>query len=62
MNIRKGNMNIELFNLEEDIQEQHDVASKYPDIVEKIRQIMKAEHTTPQVASFKMAALENDSE
>jgi arylsulfatase len=60
--IRKDNLKIQLFNLDEDIREQHDVASQHPDIVEKIRQIMKAEHTTPEVASFRMEALEKDIE
>ena len=60
MDIRKGNMDIQLFNLADDIQEQHDVASQHPDIIEKMREIMKAEHTTPEVASFRMEALEND--
>ena len=60
MDIRKGNLNIQLFNLADDIQEQHDVASQHPDIIEKMREIMKAEHTTPEVASFRMEALEND--
>ena len=62
MDIRKGNMSLQLFNLDEDIREQHDVASQHPDIVEKIKQIMKREHTTPEVASFQMEALEHDAE
>ena len=61
-NIKKGDLNIQLFNLDEDIQEQHDVASQHPDIIEKMRQIMKAEHSTPEVASFRMEALEKDVE
>ena len=61
-NIRKGDLNIQLFDLNEDIREQHDVASQHPDIIEKMRQIMKAEHSTPEVASFRMEALEKDVE
>lgn len=60
--ITKGDLNIQLFNLDEDIREQHDVASQHPDIVERMMQIMKAEHTTPEVASFEMEALEKDVE
>ncbi len=40
--IRKGSGNdIELYNLEEDPAEKHNIADKYPDIVEKIDHIMK---------------------
>ena len=59
MNILKGNMKIHLFNLDNDIQEQHDVAAQNPGIVKQIEEIMKKEHHTPDVDSFRMAALEN---
>ena len=58
MNILKGNMKIQLFDLDNDIQEQHDVAAQHPDIVKQIEEIMKKEHHTPDVASFRMEALE----
>lgn len=58
MNIRKGNMKIQLFNLDKDIQEQHDVADQHPDIVKKIQEIMQQEHHTPAVGTFRMKALE----
>lgn len=48
----KGNMNIELYNLEEDISEQHDISLKYPDIVERIREIMKKEHLQSDIFPF----------
>ena len=35
-NILKGNMEIELYNLENDIREENNIADKHPDIVEKI--------------------------
>ena len=61
MDIRKkGNMKIKLFNLDEDIQEQHDVADQNPEIIEKIRHIMKTEHTTPEVEEFRMSVLEKN--
>ena len=60
MNILKGNMDIQLFDLETDIQEQHNVASKYPRIVNKIENIMKQEHHTPDVDAFRMEPLENN--
>src|SRR5699024_5307105 len=58
MNIKKGNMKIQLFDLEKDIQELHDVSGKHPAIVKKIQQIMKKEHETPLVGRFRMEALE----
>ena len=51
-------MKIQLYDLANDIQEQHDVASLHPDIVNKIEGIMKKEHRTPDVDSFRMEALE----
>ncbi len=44
-NIFDGNMEIELYNLETDLREQHNVALEYPDIIEKIRDIMVISHT-----------------
>lgn len=58
MNIKKGNMKIQLFNLKNDIQELHDVSAQHPDIVKKIAEIMKKEHTVPQVNRFKIKALD----
>jgi arylsulfatase len=46
--LRRNNpdpLRIELYDLEHDIGEQHDVAAKYPEIVERIRRIMEREHT-----------------
>jgi len=48
----KGNMHIELYNLEEDISEQNDISLKNPDIVEKIREIMKIEHVPSDIFPF----------
>ena len=57
-NIRQGNLKIELYNLEEDIQEQHDVASEYPEIIQEIELIMKREHVSPELERFRMEALD----
>jgi len=56
-NILKGNLEIELYDLENDIQEQKNVASQYPEVVKQIAQIMVREHITPEVQRFKMKAL-----
>ncbi len=58
MEINKGNRRIQLFNLEKDIQEQHDISGEHPEIVQKIKQIMEKEHKTPVVSRFRMAGLE----
>jgi arylsulfatase A-like enzyme len=61
-NIRKGDMKIQLFDLDNDLQEQHDVSGQHADVVRRIEEIMKEEHTMPEVASFRMEALEKDNE
>lgn len=60
MNILKGNMKIQLYDLDNDIQEQKDVAADNPEVVKQIEAIMKSEHQTPEVASFRMQALEKN--
>lgn len=42
--IKKGNNQMQLFDLENDIQELHDVSADHPDIVEQMTQIMESEH------------------
>jgi arylsulfatase len=62
MNIkRKGNLKIQLFNLNNDIQEQHDVAIQHPKVVREIKHIMAKEHTVPEVDHFRMKSLQNGS-
>ena len=58
LDIMKGNMKIELFDLDKDIQEQNDVSEEHPDIVQKVATIMMKEHHTPEVSTFLMPALE----
>lgn len=55
--IKKGNMELELYNLEEDIQEQNNVAAKFPGIVEQIEEIMVKEHIPSTSERFKMKEL-----
>jgi arylsulfatase len=49
-------LKIELYNLEDDIGEANDVAAAHPDVVAKIRSIMKEEHTPSTL--FPMAPLD----
>ena len=55
--IADGNLEIELYNLENDIREEKNVADLHPGIVNKIREIMKEEHTVPELRRFRMEAL-----
>lgn len=56
-NIFEGNLKIELYNLENDVQEQIDVASKHPEVVEKVKAIMLKEHEPSSNERFKFKAL-----
>jgi arylsulfatase len=56
-NIFKDNMEIELYNLDEDISEQNNIASQHPEVVEQIKQIMLKAHTPAEVERFKIKQL-----
>ncbi|HMA62999.1 MAG TPA: sulfatase-like hydrolase/transferase, partial [bacterium] len=58
-NIKKGNMKIELYNLEKDLQEQNNVADQHPEIVSEVKKIMEKEHQTSRVKTFRMKALDS---
>ncbi|MCD4663931.1 MAG: arylsulfatase [Bacteroidales bacterium] len=55
--IKKGNMVIELYNLDDDIKEENNIAAKHPDLVKILEGIMKKEHTPSTIERFKMEAL-----
>ncbi len=52
-NIKKGNKKIQLFDLEKDPQEQHNIAEKHPCIVEQIHALMQKAHTPPAEKQFR---------
>ena len=56
-NIFDGNMAIELYNLEEDIREENDVAAQYPEVVARIEAIMKQAHVPAAIERFKFKEL-----
>ncbi|MCA1760620.1 MAG: sulfatase-like hydrolase/transferase, partial [Bacteroidales bacterium] len=56
-NIFKDDLHIQLYNLEEDIQEQNDVSAQHPEIVQKIETIFTHEHTPPEIERFKIKQL-----
>lgn len=57
-NIKKGNKNIELYNLEKDLSEAINIADNHPEIVDKLFDIIKKEHSTPENQSFLIKELE----
>ncbi|WP_020529290.1 arylsulfatase [Flexithrix dorotheae] len=56
-NIFEGNMAIELYDLENDMQEKNNVADQHPEIVKKIESIMLQEHQPAENEKFKMVQL-----
>ncbi len=56
-NIKKGELDIELYNLETDLQEQNNVAVEQPELIEEIKAIFLEQHTVPVIDRFRMTAL-----
>nr|WP_299383249.1 arylsulfatase [Allomuricauda sp.] len=56
-NISKGNLKIELYDLENDLMELNDVAEAHPDVVDKISKIMEEEHVPATIQRFKFSEL-----
>jgi arylsulfatase A-like enzyme len=56
-NILKGNTDIELYNLADDIREQRNIAEQHPDIIADMQKIMQREHEPAEIDRFKMKAL-----
>jgi arylsulfatase A len=52
-NLLKGDSKMQLFNLAKDIGETTDVAAQHPDIVERMRSIMREQHRPSKVFPFK---------
>ncbi len=55
-NIRRGNMEMELYNLEWDVAERNDISEEHPDIVDKMRGLLKREHEPSEL--FPMKAID----
>ena len=47
-----------MYNFDDDIKEMNNLADDYPEIVEKLFDIIKKEHSTPQIKRFRMNTLE----
>lgn len=56
-NIFKEGLQMQLYNLKEDIQEQTNVSAQHPDIVQKIEDIFAREHTPAEIERFKIKQL-----
>jgi arylsulfatase A-like enzyme len=56
-NIFKGNLELELYNLDTDIKEQNNIAKQHPDIVKQLAKIMKQEHVPAENERFKFKQL-----
>jgi len=52
-----GNLTIELYDLESDVEEKMDVSSEYPEIVRRIEEVMKQEHEPAANDKFKFEQL-----
>jgi len=57
-NINDGRMEVKLYDLNSDIQEQNNVADKYLGIVKKVELIIKREHETPTLDDFKLKVID----
>ena len=55
--IFKGNMEVELYDLKNDLAETTDVSDQYPDIVAQIEIIMESEHTPAEIERFRIKQL-----
>ncbi|MCH2208847.1 MAG: arylsulfatase [Lentisphaerales bacterium] len=53
---KNKNAPIELYNLEQDLSEKNDLASKYPEVVDEFKKLMKKEHIPSEI--FKFPALD----
>ncbi|MCB0732230.1 MAG: arylsulfatase [Ignavibacteriae bacterium] len=55
--IKKGNLEIELYDLNNDIKEEINIADQNPKVIERIKEIMIKEHTPSALPKFKLEAL-----
>ncbi|WP_276483649.1 arylsulfatase [Paraflavitalea pollutisoli] len=59
VNLMKGLVKTALYDLDNDIREEHDLASQHPEIVKQLEAIMLREHRTPEVSTFRIPVLEH---
>ena len=56
-NIHKGNLKIALYDLSKDVEERQNVSALYPDVVQKIKNIMTRSHQRSVIPTFHMKEL-----
>ena len=52
--VRKGNKDIELYDLSADPREQHNVASQHPEIVKEVLEIFRSQHEEAEIKNFNL--------
>lgn len=57
-NIKEGNKEVELYDLETDIREENNIMKAHPEMLEKFYDILKKEHKTPENNSFRIEGVE----
>jgi len=55
--IMEGNLDIELYNLDEDLLEEKDLAAEHPELIRQIEAVMSNEHQPSELERFRMEAL-----
>ena len=57
-NIKKGNKDVELYDLNVDKEEENNIMNKHPELLKKFFEIIKKEHKTPENKSFIIEGVE----
>ena len=57
--ISDENLDLELYDLENDVKEKRNIAERHPEVIEKIMEIMKNNRTSPEVEAFKIPVLKD---
>lgn len=60
--IHSGNLSLELYNLETDIRETHDVAAQQPEMLLQMEEIMRREHRASAIERFRFKAIDKENE
>jgi arylsulfatase len=55
--MKEENLEIELYDLEKDPREQTNLAAENQEIISRMKEIFKNEHTVPEITRFRMSAL-----
>ncbi len=56
-NMQDGNLELALYDLDQDVQEQTDVATEHPDIIARMLKILDEQHESSENPKFRIAAL-----